>query len=115
VQPKSAAIGHEETVDGSNLNDCRSAEAAAGDLADHFRYEVVTEHRLVNPANGSFLIFYAAGPAIRQSKLETAITRFLPGISAQFPPENSLSVLRNPMRDCLYISYVTISSTTYGV
>lgn len=39
------------------------------------------------------------------------ITRLLPGISTQFPPENSLAILCNPMRVCLYIWFVAINST----
>lgn len=62
-----------------------SAEAAAGDLADHFRYEVVTEHRLVNPANGSFLIFYAAGPAIDSRSLRLPLPDFCRVFLRNFP------------------------------
>ncbi|MBU2572356.1 MAG: hypothetical protein KJ725_20445 [Gammaproteobacteria bacterium] len=41
---------------------CLSAEAAAGGLADHFRYGFVTGHRPENSPNGSLLISSAAAP-----------------------------------------------------
>jgi len=45
----------------------RSAEAAAGDLAERFRYGFVTGHRPENSPNGSFLIAPAAAPDPEES------------------------------------------------
>lgn len=58
------AVGQFSTVYAAGLYARFSARAADGDLADHFRYGFVTGHRPVYPANGSFLIFSAAGAAI---------------------------------------------------